>query len=81
MFRDAHSLIQEGLQLPPEERLEVADRLYESVPGIDEGSREVYEEAHRRLEEHRRGIGAYVTREDMMNMAEQMIRTAERAKK
>ena len=32
MFREAESLIQEGLQLPPEERLRIAERLYESVP-------------------------------------------------
>jgi putative addiction module component (TIGR02574 family) len=32
MFRDSELLIQEGLQLPPDERLRVAERLYESVP-------------------------------------------------
>ncbi len=32
MFREAENLIQEGLQLPPDERLRVAERLYESVP-------------------------------------------------
>ena len=32
MFREAESIIQEGLQLPAEERLRIAERLYESVP-------------------------------------------------
>jgi hypothetical protein len=32
MFRESETLIQEGLQLPPEERLRVAERLYESIP-------------------------------------------------
>jgi putative addiction module component (TIGR02574 family) len=32
MFRESEILIQEGLQLPPEERLRVAERLYESIP-------------------------------------------------
>ena len=32
MFREAESLIQEGLQLPANERLQVAERLFESVP-------------------------------------------------
>jgi putative addiction module component (TIGR02574 family) len=32
MFREAESLIQEGLQLPEDERLRIAERLYESVP-------------------------------------------------
>jgi putative addiction module component (TIGR02574 family) len=32
MFREAESLVQEGLQLPPDERLCVAERLFESIP-------------------------------------------------
>ncbi len=31
MFREAESLIQDALQLPDEERLRVAERLFESV--------------------------------------------------
>jgi putative addiction module component (TIGR02574 family) len=32
MFRDADNLIQEGLQLPPDDRLRVAEKLMDSIP-------------------------------------------------
>jgi hypothetical protein len=35
MDRTAESLIREGLELPAEERLHIAERLYESVPEDD----------------------------------------------
>ncbi len=47
MFREVETIIQEGLQLPPEERLQIAERLYESVPG-DEIMRSWLGEAERR---------------------------------
>ena len=82
MFRDAGSLIQEGLQLPPIERLRVADRLYESVPKEDEtfNRQAVMEEAKRRLDEYRRGEDTGLTREESMGRARRMIEEAKRAR-
>jgi putative addiction module component (TIGR02574 family) len=47
MFREVEHIIQEGLQLPPDERLIIAERLYESVPE-EEISRAWLDEAERR---------------------------------
>ena len=83
MFRDAETLIQEGLQLPPVERLRVADRLYESVPEEDEapGRKAFMEEAKRRLDEHRRGEGTTISPEESIAKGRAMIEKAMRAQK
>ncbi len=75
MFRETERLIQEGLQLPPGERLRIADRLYESVPKADKPSNRqaVMEEARRRIEEYRRGEGTNRTREESMDRAGRII--------
>ncbi len=82
MFRNAESLIQEGLQLPPIDRLRVADRLYESVPKEDEtfNRTAVMEEAKRRIDEYRRGEGISLTREESMGRARRRIEEAKRAR-
>ncbi|MFI5202217.1 MAG: addiction module protein [Candidatus Kapaibacterium sp.] len=82
MFRDTERLIQESLQLPPGERLRIADRLYESVPiNNKKFNREaVMEEAKRRIEEYRRGEGTNLTREESMGRARRMIEEAKRSR-
>ncbi len=47
MFRDADSVIREGLELSPEDRVRVAERLLESLPD-DEISQAWLMEAERR---------------------------------
>lgn len=80
MFRDAENLIQEGLQLPPEERLHVAEKLFESLPDEEEDThrKAFMEEAKRRLDEYRRGEGTNLTREESMGRARRMIEEAKR---
>ena len=82
MFRDAESLIQEGLQLPPLERLRVADRLYESIPKVAEtfNRQALMEEAKRRIDEYRRAEGDGLTREESMSRARKKIEEAKRAR-
>jgi putative addiction module component (TIGR02574 family) len=83
MFRDAESLIQEGLQLPPVDRLRVADRLYESVPEDDDATnRQAWlAEAKRRLDEYRRGEGTTVDPAVTFAKTKQMIAEARRSQK
>ena len=83
MFRDAESLIQEGLQLSPVERLRVADRLYDSVPDEDDASyRQAFmEEAKRRLDEYRRGEGTSISAEESIAKGRAMIEKAKRSQK
>ena len=82
MFRDAETLIQEGLQLPPVDRLRVADRFYESVPEDDDASnRQAWmQEAKRRLDEYRRGEGSSVTPEESIAHARRRIEEAKRVR-
>jgi putative addiction module component (TIGR02574 family) len=58
-------------------------RLAEEIEGNISGERSEYDEEwtaelRRRVEQHRRGKGTYVTWEHMMDMAEKMIVEAER---
>jgi putative addiction module component (TIGR02574 family) len=79
MDRDVQSLIQDGLELTPEDRVKVAGALLESVP--DENvAREWREEIQYRLEEYRRGEGVSLTREESMADARQMIEAARKRK-
>jgi putative addiction module component (TIGR02574 family) len=58
-------------------------RLAEEIEGNISGEQSEYDEEwtaelRRRVEQHRRGEGTYVTWEHMMDMAERMISEAER---
>ena len=55
MFREVDRVIEEAMHLTPEERIEVADRLYESVPE-DEIAKAWLEEVKRRDAEWDAGI-------------------------
>jgi hypothetical protein len=74
MGRSFEQVRTEVLELDPESQR----RLAEEILAENDSARK--QEIARRLEAHRRGEGTYVTKEQMMDMAEKMISAAERTR-
>ncbi len=74
MDRSFEQVRTEVLEMDPESQR----RLAEEILAENDSARK--QEIARRLEAHRRGEGTYVTKEQMMDMAEKMISAAERTR-
>jgi putative addiction module component (TIGR02574 family) len=73
MFRDAESVMQDALQLPPEDRLRLADRIYESVPE-DDVARAWLDEVERRDAEWDAGTAEGVELDEVLREARAKLR-------
>ncbi|HET6401850.1 MAG TPA: addiction module protein [Candidatus Kapabacteria bacterium] len=72
MDRDVNRVIEEALELPPEDRLRVAERIYESMPE-DEITTAWLDEAERRQAEWDAGLVEGVNIEDVLKKARARI--------
>ncbi len=73
MDRDVNRVIEEVLELPPEDRLRVAERIYESIPD-DDVSRAWLEEVERRELEWEKGEVQGFPAEDVIREARARLR-------
>ena len=79
--RNRSSLFEEAMHLPPEERELLANDLYQSLEDR-ESVRDAWKtEAKQRLDEHRRGEGTTLTREESMADLRRMIDDSKRIRK
>ncbi len=72
MDRHREQLREEVFELEPHEQALLAEEITEHL-SKDENMKLWLEEAKRRLEEHRRGVGTTVSREEMMAKGRKMI--------
>jgi hypothetical protein len=79
MDRAHETLRQEVFELDPHEQALLAEEIAVNL-SKDENMKLWLEEAKRRLEEHRRGEGTTVSREEMMAKGRKMIEEAQRAR-
>jgi hypothetical protein len=79
MDRHREALREEVFELDPYEQALLAEEITEHL-SKDENMKLWLEEAKRRLEEHRRGEGTTVSREEMMAKGKKMIDEARRVK-
>ena len=73
MFKDVDRVIEEALELPPEDRLRLADRMYESVPK-DEVVQAWLDEAERRAADMDTGVVQGIDLEDVLKEARERMR-------
>jgi putative addiction module component (TIGR02574 family) len=79
MDRTFKEIREEVLHLDQDSQRRLAEEIEENISGEQsEYDEEWTAELRRRVEQHRRGEGTYVTWEHMMDMAERMISEAER---
>ncbi|HZK75734.1 MAG TPA: hypothetical protein VFD13_02390 [Candidatus Kapabacteria bacterium] len=79
MDRTFEEIREEVLHLDQDSQRRLADEIDGNIPvEQSEYDEESTAELRRRMEQHRRGDGTYVTWEHMMDMAEKMIAEAER---
>jgi hypothetical protein len=79
MDRAREALRDEVFELDPHEQALLAEEITEHL-SKDENMKLWVEEAKRRLEQHRRGEGTTVSREEMMAKGRKMIEEAKRAR-
>jgi putative addiction module component (TIGR02574 family) len=81
MDRTFEEIRSEVFHLDYDSQRRLASEIEENLTDIkSEYNEEWTAELHRRVEQHRRGEGTYVTWEHMMDMAEKMISKAERCR-
>ena len=73
MDRDVNRVIEEALELPPEDRRRVADRIYESIPEEDDVMQAWLDEAERRQAEWDAGLVEGVDIVDVLKKARARI--------